>query len=151
MSGILIYYWAKLWIQQSIDLIDNTDLLPLLFLSRSSHSEPDQDTILLFSLSLAGVYFWMCVFSILSRGVLLSWFWIRFFLSHCPHPVIKFWSTCFLRCCSILSFQKPMIILLLLSGQSWCNAIEISHMVLKALYIYIFNLNTSLDLAFHGT
>lgn len=35
MSGVLIYYRAKLWIQQSIDLIGNTDHLPLPFLSRN--------------------------------------------------------------------------------------------------------------------
>lgn len=121
MSGILIYYWARLWIQQSIDLIGNTNLLPLLFCSRSSHSEPDQDKILSIIVSHTGVYFWMCVFIILSRGVLLSGFWIRFCLSHCPHPVMKSLGARVLRYCSFLSFQKPVRILPLLSGQSRCN------------------------------
>lgn len=72
MSGVLIYYRAKLWIQQSIDLIGNTDHLPLPFLSRRSHSDPD--TVFFIVSPPTGVYFWMGVFSILSMGVLLSRF-----------------------------------------------------------------------------
>lgn len=48
-----------------------------------------------------------------------------------------FWSTRVLRYHSILSFRKPLRILLFLSGKSWCNCkhtIEISHMILKGFF-----------------
>lgn len=80
MSGTLIYYWARLWIQQSLGLIDNTassasplSFHKLSFTARSSHNS------LYYCLSHPLELFLGCVLSILSRGVLLSWLWIRFF------------------------------------------------------------------------
>lgn len=136
MSGIAISYRAKLWIRRPIDLIDNTDHLPLLFHSRSSHSEPEQDATLSIIVSLTGVYFWMCVFSMLSRGVLLSWLWIRFFLSQCPHPITYFlehvYPSVLFSSALPEAYENPVAAFML---QSWCNhrhGIEISHMILKA-------------------
>lgn len=68
MSGILIYYWAKLWMQQSIELIDNTDL-PLLFHSRSSHSEAARDAILSITKCLTHCSLFLDVCFQHSRGV----------------------------------------------------------------------------------
>lgn len=108
MSGILIYYWARLWIQQSIGLIDNTassasplSFWKLSFRARSRHNS------LCYCLPHPLEIILGCVLSILSRGVLLSWAWIRFFPSHCHQPAIMriFGAHVSLRYCSIPSCQ----------------------------------------------
>lgn len=134
MNGILIYHWAKLWIQQSITQI----CLSYLILEALIQSQTKMQFSLVPTVSLTGVYFWICVFSILSRSVLLSWFWIRFFLYHYPHPVTKFFLE---HVCPKILFNsvlpETLEILFLLSGKSWCNcrhAIEISHMILRGFF-----------------